>query len=109
MPLDWPGSRTCAKWRVSTKEVSLIKIQGAVIKEQGVTFAITIVKHHITGSSVEANRLREELQGFFPGAPLVLASQDSRGVFRYHGRTDLVKFLANIDPSRIPWKEYTFS
>ncbi len=28
----------------------MIKLQGAVIKEQGVTFAITVVKKHILGS-----------------------------------------------------------
>lgn len=86
-----------------------MKIQGAVIKEQGVTFAVAIVKHHITSSNHEADKARESLQAYFPGLPLVLASQDSRGTFRYHGRTDLAKFLAAIHPSRIPWKEYTYS
>lgn len=86
-----------------------MKIQGAVIKEQGVTFAVAVVKHHVTSSNLEADKVRGSLQGYFPGLPLVLASQDSRGTFRYHGRTDLAKFLAALHPSQIPWKEYTFS
>jgi hypothetical protein len=45
----------------------------------------------------------------FQGLPIVLASQDSRGVFEYQGRRDIVDFLASIDPSRIPWKHYTIS
>lgn len=86
-----------------------MKIQGAVIKEQGITFAVAIVKHHITSSNHEADKVRGSLQGYFPGLPVVLASQDSRGTFRYHGRTDLAKFLAALHPSQIPWKEYTYS
>ncbi|WP_090312011.1 hypothetical protein [Pseudomonas linyingensis] len=86
-----------------------MKIQGAVIKEQGVIFAVAVVKHHVTSSNLEADKARGSLQGYFPGLPLVLASQDSRGTFRYHGRTDLAKLLAALHPSQIPWKEYTIS
>lgn len=86
-----------------------MKIQGAVIKEQNVTFAVVIVKHHITSSTLQANDAREAFQPYFPGLPIVLASQDSRGTFRYHGRTDLAKFLAALHPSQIPWNEYSFS
>ena len=45
----------------------------------------------------------------FSGIPLVLASQDSRGVFSYEGKPDIVDFLASIDLNRIPWKSYTYS
>ena len=86
-----------------------MKIQGAVIKEQGITFAIVIVKKSAMRTNYSSDETREAFQGLFPGLSLVLASQDSRGKFEYQGRKDLVKFLALIDPSRIPWKEYTFS
>lgn len=86
-----------------------MKIQGAVIHEQGITFAVVVVKHHITGSNHAADTAREGFQGYFPGLPVVLASQDSRGAFRFHGRTDLAKFLAALHPSQIPWKEYTYN
>jgi hypothetical protein len=87
-----------------------MQIDGAIITEQGVTFAIVIVKPHVTASSSEAAKLRASLQSQirdFAGIPLILASQDSRGVFEYEGRHDIVDFLASIDSSRIPWSTYT--
>ena len=86
-----------------------MKIHGAVVKEQGVTFAIVIVKPSAIQTTHSAAEARASFQGLFPGLPLVLASQDSRGTFEYQGRKDIVGFLASIDASRIPWKEYTFS
>lgn len=82
--------------------------EGAVVTEQGVTFAIVVVKHHVTQSSHESDRVRESFQPHFPGLHVVLASQDSRGTFRYQGRKDLASFLASIDASRIPWRKYTY-
>lgn len=84
-----------------------MRFDGSIIKEQGVTFAIVLVKNSFfnrTSSKIE--EFRNSLLPVFGPIPIILASQDSRGTFRYHGRKDIVKFLANIDPSRIPWKEY---
>ena len=86
-----------------------MKIQGAVIKEQGITFAIVIVKPSAMQTTSDSANTRATFQCLFPRLQLVLASQDSRGTFEYQGRKDLVGFLASIDASRIPWKEYTFS
>ncbi|WP_193552815.1 hypothetical protein [Xanthomonas arboricola] len=86
-----------------------MKIQGAVINEQRVTFAIVIVKQSATQSQSSAESARNAFQPLFPGLPLILASQDLRGRFTYQGRKDIVAFLVNVDPSRIPWKEYTVS
>ncbi len=86
-----------------------MKIQGAAVKEQNVTFAIVVVKESAMQTNHDSAETRARCQAYFPGLPLVLASQDSRGTFSYQGRKDLVKFLASIDASRIPWKEYTFS
>jgi len=74
-----------------------------------VTFAVVIVKPSAMAASVDSEKTRVAFQGLFPGLPVVLASQDSRGVFSYQGRTDLVGFLASIDASRIPWGEYSAS
>jgi hypothetical protein len=41
--------------------------------------------------------------------PMILASQDARGTFTYHGRKDIVKLLASINPRRIPWRTYTIN
>ncbi|MBM94863.1 MAG: hypothetical protein CMI09_03295 [Oceanospirillaceae bacterium] len=86
-----------------------MKLQGAVIKEQGVTFAIVVVKRSAITTNHQADQTRRAFQRYFPQLPLVLAAQDSSGRFEYQGRTDLVKFLAALHPSQIPWKEYTFS
>lgn len=87
----------------------MIKIQGAVIKEQGVTFAITVVKKHILDSPSQSQQTAQSFRSLFPGMPIVLMGQDSRGTPSYRGRKDIVNFLSNIHPSQIPWKEYTFS
>ena len=85
------------------------KVQGAVIKEQGVTFAIVIVKSHVLNSQSESQKTVQAFTPIFPGMPIILMSQDSRGVPTYWGRKDIVKFLANLHISQIPWKEYTIS
>lgn len=83
--------------------------EGAVIKEQGVSFAIVVVKEHVLNSSSECNNARSGFQTIFPGMPVVLMAQNSRGVPRYQGRTDIVNFLAKVHPSRIPWKRYNYN
>ena len=83
--------------------------EGAVLKEQGVSFAIVVVKEHVLNSSSECNNARSGFQTIFPRMPIVLMAQNSRGIPRYHGRTDIVNFLANVHTSRIPWKRYNYN
>lgn len=87
----------------------MIKIQGAVIKEQGQIFAIVIVNSFILDSHTERQKMANSLQPLFPRKPIVLMARDSNGIPKYWGRKDIVNFLTDIDISRIPWKEYTFS
>jgi hypothetical protein len=84
-----------------------MKIQGAVIKEQGVTFAVVIVKKTVIDNSSEANSAIAAFRPIFPGVPLVLMAQDHRGVPTYYGRQDIARFMANVPLHIIPWKEYT--
>ena len=86
-----------------------MKFQGAIVKEQGVTFAIVIVKHHILQSSFSRDETRQNLSPLFPGMPVILMAQDSRGTPTYYGRNDIVKFLSNISIDRIPWKEFSYN
>lgn len=86
-----------------------MKLQGAIITEQGQEFAIVVVKNHIVQNSHEANDTIRLFSPYFPGMPVVLAGQDSRGTFTYFGRRDISAFLASISASRIPWMEYTFN
>jgi hypothetical protein len=84
-----------------------MQFDGAVIREQGVTFAIVIVKPHVLNTTLEANRTISSFAPAFPGLPVVLMAQDSRGRPTYYGRRDITNFLSRISPSRIRWKRYT--
>ena len=86
-----------------------MKFQGAVIKEQGVTFAVVIVKKHILDN---LNAAQETVQAFAPvfsGFPVVLMAQDHQGRPSYYGRKDIAKFMANVPLSAITWREYTLN
>lgn len=83
-----------------------MQFDGAVIREQGVTFAIVIVKPHVLNDPADRDQALSAFTLHF-GVPTVLMAQDSRGVPSYWGRRDIVDFLANVDPSRIPWQRYT--
>ncbi len=84
-----------------------MKFQGALIKEQGVTFAVVIVKKSVLDNRSNASNVIQSFQPVFPGVPIILMAQDSRGVPTYLGRPDIVKFLANVPLAAIPWQEYT--
>jgi hypothetical protein len=83
--------------------------EGALLKEQNTTFAIVVVRREVLNNDLQTSSARNQFSRYFPGVPLILMAQDSRGVPTYQGRIDIVRFLANIDPSRIPWKRYTFN
>lgn len=84
-----------------------MQFEGSLVKEQGITFAVVIVKPHVLNSP-DREESRASFARFFPpGIPVILMAQDSRGVPTYHGRSDIVRFLANIDHRRIPWRRYT--
>ena len=83
-----------------------MKFQGALVKEQGVKFAIVVVKQHVLQSPTQREAARRGFSSAFPGVPVVLMAQDSRGTPTYSGRPDLVRFLAKIPMQAIPWKEY---
>ena len=84
-----------------------MKLHGAVIKEQGVTFAVVVTKKQVVDNRFEANNTIQSFSRLFPGIPVVLMGQDSRGTPTYYGRKDIAKFMANVPIHAIPWKEYT--
>ncbi len=81
-------------------------IHGAVIIEQGVTFAIVSVKPSVTQYTARLVQVRRELSHFFPNMPIILMSRDNSGTPHYYGRRDIVEFLKTIRVDQIPWKEY---
>lgn len=86
-----------------------MKLQGAVLREQGITFAIVVVKKHVVDNSISAREAISSFSPLFPGMPIVLMAQDGRGVPTYYGRPDIASFLARVPLHAIPWKEYTIS
>ncbi len=84
-----------------------MKFQGALIKERGVTFALVVVKKQVIDFRHKAQQVMSSFQSVFPGVPIILMAQGHRGRPHYFGRRDIVRFLANISLTAIPWKEYT--
>ncbi len=83
--------------------------EGAIIKEQGVTFAIIVVKKYAISSDSERKAAIETFSSIFPDMPIILMAQDSKGIPTYYGRKDIVNFLSKISVSRIPWKKFTIN
>lgn len=80
-----------------------MKIYGAILKEQGVSFTIIQVK---TGYLNQATL--DQLQRNAPmnmPRPVILAENSSSGL-RYFGRQDIVRFLSNFSADQIPWQEF---
>jgi hypothetical protein len=78
----------------------------ALIKEQGVSFAVVTVKRGVITQSSPREQARAQFSRSFGGVPVVLMEQDTSGTPTYHGRTDLVKLLANCFVEQLPWSRY---
>ncbi len=81
-------------------------VHGAVIIEQGVTFAIVAVKPSVTQYTARITAFRQEMSYYFPNMPIILMSQDAGGTPHYYGRKDIVDFLKSVRLDQIPWKTY---
>lgn len=79
---------------------------GAIIREQGVTFGVMIVKEHALGDVSRRDSLVAQASNVFGGIPTVLMAQAHSGAATYYGRTDIVKFMAKVPLSAVPWKQY---
>ena len=85
-----------------------MQVTGAVLREQGVTFAVVTVQSQVIQSSHEARRT---IAGLWPafGVPVVLMAQDSRGRPTYYGRQDIARFMSRVPVHAIPWRQYTIN
>ncbi len=84
-----------------------MRFQGAVVREQGVTFVVIAVKSQVVDDHLQASSTINSLQPLFSGLPIILMAQDSFGRPIYYGRRDIARFLAGLPLSAIPWREYT--
>lgn len=85
-----------------------MRVQGAVIREQGQTFAVVIVKPYVVQNRTAAADMIESFTPVF-GVPVVLMAQDGRGQPTFYGRPDIARFMASVPLRVIPWREYTIN
>jgi hypothetical protein len=87
----------------------MTQFDGAVICEQGVTFAVVVVRASLLNNTIEANQAIASFQPTFPGLPIILMAQDGHGKPTYYGRHDLSRFMASIPVRAVPWRHYTIN
>jgi hypothetical protein len=87
----------------------IMQFEGAVIREQGVTFAVVVVKRHVVDNPNVANQAIDSFRPAFPGLPIVLMGQDSSGRAKWFGRQDIARFLAKTPLGAIPWRHYSMN
>ena len=83
--------------------------EGALVKEQGVTLGIVVVAPHVLHDASARGRARAFGEGVWRSVPIVLMAQDAHGTPTYWGRPDLVRFLANLHMTQIPWKRWSIA
>jgi hypothetical protein len=87
--------------------VTEMRLDAALIREQGVNFAVVVVKKSVlTNLSRRDSVALSFSRQYFGGVPVVLMAQSSNGVPTYYGRPDLVKWLANVPVEVLPWKRW---
>jgi hypothetical protein len=86
-----------------------MRFEAALVREQSVTFAVVPVRSGIIDNRQQASAMQEAFAPAFDFVPVILMEQDHRGVPTYFGRPDIVRFLANIDFRRLPWRCWTLN
>lgn len=75
----------------------------AIIKEQGVTFAVVCVRESVIKSTFDAQKARAAFESEY-GLPVLLWGDRNQNVY---GRPDLVRFMQRVHVSQIPWRRRT--
>jgi len=79
--------------------------QVALVREQGVEFGVVVVQDHIIDNPSERERLLSAWAAEL-GRPVALMGGQRSRTF---GRTDIVNWLSNVHPSRLPWRQVTIN
>lgn len=82
-----------------------MKFDGAVVREQGQTFGIMVVKPHVLSDTSRRDQIVAEASRAFGGIPTILMGQRA-GRPHYYGRPDIVRFMSKVPISAVPWKQY---
>lgn len=86
----------------------MANFDAALIKEQGVEFAVVAVRPGVISQPSRREDARSAFSASFGGVPVVLMEQTG-GRPRYHGRNDLVDFLANVYVEQLPWASWSLN
>jgi len=84
-----------------------MSFDAALVREQGVKFAIVAVKNHAVSSDAARRQAMAAFGTHFPGVPIVLMAQDGQGRPTFWGRSDIVRFLAQVPLGALPWKRFS--
>jgi hypothetical protein len=84
-----------------------MSFDAALVREQSVTFAVVVVNNHAVSSESSRRQAVGAFSTHFPGVPIVLMAQDGRGCPTFWGRSDIVRFLAGVPISALPWKHFS--
>lgn len=83
---------------------------GAVVKEQGVTFAIVMIEQLLLKyTNEQMEKVRNKFASYFSNIPVIFMTHNIKGRPMYHGRTDIVVLLVGMDFRKIPWKRYSLA
>jgi hypothetical protein len=75
----------------------------ALVREQGVEFAVVSVGDNVVENSSQRDSvIRAWVREL--GRPVVLIGARRHRLF---GRTDIVRFMSNVHPSQLPWRRIT--
>ncbi|MEY8838893.1 hypothetical protein AB9K41_07655 [Cribrihabitans sp. XS_ASV171] len=83
----------------------MVQLTAALVREQGVTFAVALVKNHVLNSPTQADELIQDVSRVL-GCPLVVLMGESNRKLRGN-RRDVVNFVSRLHPSQLPWKKWT--
>lgn len=84
-----------------------MSFDAAIVREQGVTFAVVAVKSHVTTSDSSRREAMSAFGVHFPGVPIVLMAQDGGGRPTFWGRRDIVTFLSRVPVGALPWRRFS--
>ena len=82
-----------------------MRIDAALVKEQGVTFVVVAVKRPALDIG-KRDSVRAYYSRVFDNVPAVLMAQDGNGSPTYYGRPDIVRLLTNIFVEQLPWRSW---
>jgi len=77
----------------------------ALVREQGQNLAILLVQDHVITDA----RIRDQMLAFaareFAGRPALIGERNRQT----YGPPDIVRWLQNIAPEQLPWREFTLN